>query len=474
MISLSPSTPVSAPVRSAPGEAGPTLENGGEPTPGVAKPGFAALLEPRDLAPPAASTRALPAQVDLPGGKQLPDFAGSALQGGPAEVLLEEPDPALACALPMAMPMLPLLFAQPASAGQVISSLQPAVSAQGAISIIWAGTTIAPRPAGVPSLAGLSHVSLPADQTASPAFTFAGGAAPLDPAEAPAPTPRAFAAPHDTARIIASAVILPDEGATAPFAQGAGLPTAQLIEGKTPGAMRTLASAASEALPAAALPSERLTGRVTGRDALRTRVQATPALREIGAPPSALAIATPIHPTELPAATTTSYPATPLVPGTATQPFPAAHDLSTVIDRLVEARQAAFAGSVRLSVAHEEFGAVAIRFDHPGGTAQAQVSLTSRDPDFAPTVQAALAERGAPDRQPSGETAQPGRGDLPAARGENGAQQQGQSQPRPEPLQNGDHQQPGSGAASEAPRSDATPTEATYSTGRVQPRRLFA
>lgn len=68
------------------------------------------------------------------------------------------------------------------------------------------------------------------------------------------------------------------------------------------------------------------------------------------------------------------------------------HDFSTLIDRLVQARDAAAPANpatVRTVLSHTEFGPVTVRFDH--SAANLAVSLASNDPAFAPTARAALA-----------------------------------------------------------------------------------
>ena len=66
------------------------------------------------------------------------------------------------------------------------------------------------------------------------------------------------------------------------------------------------------------------------------------------------------------------------------QPTP--QDYAMLVDRLVEARDAAAPQSVQASIAHSDFGQVSLRFEQDGeGLA---VAMTSADPDFARAVQA--------------------------------------------------------------------------------------
>ncbi len=87
----------------------------------------------------------------------------------------------------------------------------------------------------------------------------------------------------------------------------------------------------------------------------------------------------------------TSPPASSQRPSEAQRP----QDFAALVDRLVAARVIASPAPVSMSVAHAEFGHVAVRFerDDQGIT----VALTSPDPDFARAITAALpAERQAP------------------------------------------------------------------------------
>ena len=69
---------------------------------------------------------------------------------------------------------------------------------------------------------------------------------------------------------------------------------------------------------------------------------------------------------------------------------PAPQDFATLVDRLVEAREAAAPTTVRAAIRHADFGTVSIGFDQPDD-GRLTVRLNSADPDFAPAVQAAAA-----------------------------------------------------------------------------------
>lgn len=70
------------------------------------------------------------------------------------------------------------------------------------------------------------------------------------------------------------------------------------------------------------------------------------------------------------------------------------HDFAALVDRLVEARDAAMPQTVRAAINHAEFGQVSLRFDQ--GDSGLTVAMTSADPDFARAVQSAA---------PTGQTA---------------------------------------------------------------------
>ena len=87
--------------------------------------------------------------------------------------------------------------------------------------------------------------------------------------------------------------------------------------------------------------------------------------------------------------------AAPNTPGisAATASRPEGIDFSTLVDRLVEAREAASPHAVKATVSHTEFGQVSLRFDQHGNGMT--VSMNSPDPDFAPAVNAAAANHNA-------------------------------------------------------------------------------
>jgi hypothetical protein len=116
-------------------------------------------------------------------------------------------------------------------------------------------------------------------------------------------------------------------------------------------------------------------------DASRTALPPTPGIAEASAG---------VVPTA-PATAPTDTPANPIAASAVTQ---RPNDMATLVDRLVEARQAArMSGpqSVVASISHGDFGRVSLDFrqDSKG----LSVGMTSHDPAFAPAAQAALAQQ---------------------------------------------------------------------------------
>ena len=128
------------------------------------------------------------------------------------------------------------------------------------------------------------------------------------------------------------------------------------------------------------------------------------------------------------------------------------HDFTTLVDRLVEARDTARAAlapqTVSASLAHAQFGDIAIRFEH-GGNALS-VALSNPDPEFARAVQAAAPAAqandsgSAPQRQDAAGQHQAGSASGQSAQSQ--AQQRGTGSPARNPATQGhirDEQQPG-------------------------------
>jgi hypothetical protein len=85
-------------------------------------------------------------------------------------------------------------------------------------------------------------------------------------------------------------------------------------------------------------------------------------------------------------------------------PQPAQTDLGSLVDRLIAARDVSGSTRVGASIAHADFGRIDLSFA-PDGSGMT-VGMHSRDPDFAPSVQAAasLAPSPAPTDSNSGQS----------------------------------------------------------------------
>ncbi len=145
--------------------------------------------------------------------------------------------------------------------------------------------------------------------------------------------------------------------------------------------------------------------------------------------------------------------ANPAPPASASPAIQPPRDFASLIDRLVEAREAAQASlstqSVQAALSHTEFGKVSLQFQQDGKGLT--VAMTSADPDFARAVQAAApsaqtssgTESGALPQRQDGPGQQPGGANL--AQSQSHSQQRGQPSPRetgdPRPAVNpGPHQ----------------------------------
>lgn len=116
-------------------------------------------------------------------------------------------------------------------------------------------------------------------------------------------------------------------------------------------------------------------------------------------------------------------------------------DLAALVDRLVEARDAAAPQTVSLALTHTEFGKVSLRFQQD--EAGLSVAMASPDPDFAKAVSAAIPlERAASGEPP------PGTSNGPASRYEAGSSETpGQSRGGANPERRDDRSAPRSNPA---------------------------
>jgi len=116
-------------------------------------------------------------------------------------------------------------------------------------------------------------------------------------------------------------------------------------------------------------------------------------------------------------------PAPALAP--AAPPGNAPHDFATLVDRLIEARDAARPQGVSLALDHADFGKVSLHFRHD--EAGLSVSASSPDPAFARAVEAAIPAAGAS----TGADASPGQNGNAGAGSSTSAQlAQGNGQPQ--------------------------------------------
>lgn len=144
------------------------------------------------------------------------------------------------------------------------------------------------------------------------------------------------------------------------------------------------------------------------------------------------------EPVALPSAAAEAQPASTANAAPAIRPL----DFAALVDRLVEARDAAGPQTVSLALTHTEFGKVSLRFlQDEGGLS---VAMTSPDPDFAQAVSAAIpAEHAASGEQPHGAGNGPAnrpeadRSETPgqSRSGANPERRDERSPPRPDPAQ---------------------------------------
>jgi hypothetical protein len=103
-------------------------------------------------------------------------------------------------------------------------------------------------------------------------------------------------------------------------------------------------------------------------------------------------------------------------------------DFAALVDRLVEARNAAAPQSTHASLVHAEFGQVSLHFQQDGG--DLKVAMSSADPDFARAAQAAQAAMPAERQNPNADA---------NSRGQSQPQAQTQSQTQAQTSGNGSH-----------------------------------
>ena len=134
------------------------------------------------------------------------------------------------------------------------------------------------------------------------------------------------------------------------------------------------------------------------------------------------------QPVAAPDAPALVQPSTPAVTAPATPAAtPTGHDFAALVDRLVDAREAAMPQAVHAAIRHGEFGQISLRFDQDANGLS--VSMASADPEFAGAVHASSMSGHSQTASDNGSNAprQDARGDALAQNQANGSPS-GQSQ----------------------------------------------
>lgn len=383
--------------------------------------------------------------VALPGVPEVEaasDTAKTDADAKPADEAVADGDAALP-ALVVWLP-LPIATALPTATPAPDSPMRPAtappVGTDQQIAVMFdprAGAEgQAPSAMKAPEIPAQTQVSasptpqLPADEAVTPVRE------PAEPRPAPTTRPATVAA---SLAAPATAIVLAARAPAAEMSAKAALPTAPV---QADGAPDTSGLAPAPVAPAQpTTPADRGNG-----DAPQGEGRAHSHDRPTD-PLATLRAATPLFAADIAGiAPAASGPVvTSATPGPGTAPTPAQsgiappQDLATLVERLVEARQAAAPQAVAATIAHGEFGRVGLSFQQDGGGLA--VSMTSADPGFAPAVQAAAAsvpsglmqDSGAnQQRQDARQDARADQNQSPASQGQHaasgGSQPQGQSQ----------------------------------------------
>ena len=318
------------------------------PTPGNAVP-LPGTVPPSLFAKPATAS-ATPAQRD----------AGKAASAPTDDAKLAEPSAVL---LPDAGP---LPFANPAFLLVPPASPLP---------------RIGPAPSAAPAL--LANSPGPGAAGAGP------GAAPAIPAQVSAPA-------ADRATPIEAAPIQAPASAAGAFDHAVLAPLSRLAaDAPSPAdavAVRIALPASAVAAAPSALPTP-----VMRQAFQRAAVEvSSPAEHQPAQPGDALPTAAAINPSAPAIAPVTAaqpHPSDSLAPTTGAVPAPDRVDFAALVDTITRAREQAapqsLAAPVAVSLAHADFGPVALRFRHDGDALA--VTMASADPGFAPAVAAATA-----------------------------------------------------------------------------------
>jgi hypothetical protein len=228
-------------------------------------------------------------------------------------------------------------------------------------------------------------------------------------------------------------------------------PTVQQLAAHQPAALRpkamprTLANTQSEAVAirgdTAAVPATTLAAE-TAEQPTKTAAHGASAPAKSDVAADAPVAAVPTEPQVMPVVANAPSSAQTVAPVAAAPTTGVAqlssHDFTALVDRLVEAREAASPQAVHAAVSHREFGQVSLRFDQDANGLS--VSMSSGDPEFARAVQASAASAGS------------------QAAGDNGAAPRQDTQ--------GHQQQPAAGSSSGQPQSQTQSQAQSQAYGR--------
>lgn len=372
------------------------------------RPGKVSLSEARPAGPASILRPAVPSSPTRPSPGQ-PSARPAGHTASPAAgVAGERPAPAAnRTSTPQSSPgSQPTLMATP-------GATTPHTPATGLIDAVTSGTirlASNPERAIQPDHRQASPSAAPVPQ--SPAISSPAAPHRTSSAEAPAAPMPAVPAPAvdettETRTTITTTSATPRDEA-APASRGPDLPaTAQRRE--------TGASPNDQAPAEAATGNREPQMKPEARQATPTPTQQTRTSREPAAPQAANAVIEPAG-SEPAAADKASLSSTPQQPITLasdlkhavmSQPAPAQRitaegqtpqDFATLVDRLVEARDAANPQVVRAALSHSEFGTISLQFRNDD--ANLKVTMASADPAFAPAAQAAAAQAAASGEQP--------------------------------------------------------------------------
>jgi hypothetical protein len=220
------------------------------------------------------------------------------------------------------------------------------------------------------------------------------GATAASPASVPAPAVQTASAAEPVSVVVNLA--LPRAQATQAIATVQ--PTVRQLAALQPAALRpsapaTATAGATHVMPGTAIdpaaPATKKAMPAAAADVPADGPEAAPATSGSQAAPAAGAQLPPVI-ASAPSLTQTIAPVA-MAPATGTTHVPG-HDFTALVDRLVEAREAASPQTVHAAISHSEFGQVSLRFDQDASGLS--VSMTSADPEFARAVQASAASAG--------------------------------------------------------------------------------